>query len=388
MKAFRKQSGDVHEGCESFHSIVGGDRSPLEPSESSLFSPIPTGWFSPSWFVVSTGFHLILLLLLIAVPFWKLRELPQPEPQVVFVNLQSAEPLIEPPEAPPGPEMQAAPASRQPKNAMYWSAAKKPEMVQELVVPENPGKKDLAAPAEIEPPARPTSPSPPVLNIPPEPLKPEPAVITGVFASDSAAAPVNRPVREVQTGAFNSPQGIARAAVNSVVPTPSMGTFDASAGPGNGNEGNRGVQGKVASAGFESGIAGNGDAKSSGNTSSGNGHVKNGAFADLHKPAARVWNADPPPPTPLAMTPVEILFKPKPIYTREARDLKVQGEVLVEVLFKATGEVQVLQLVHGLGHGLDDSALRAAAMIRFKPAQRDGKPVDYHAVVHIIFDLI
>ena len=370
-------------GSNGFHSIVGTDRSHREPSESGLFSPIPTGWFSLPWFVISSGFHLILLFLLIAFPFWELRE--QPLSPVVFVNAQSGEPLIDPLEVPVVPEMVVPPISRQSKDVMVWPPEKKPEMVREPVVPENPGKKDSTARAEIETASTPTPP-PPVPNTFPEPLKP--TVMTDVVAGGSAAAPVDRYAREVQIGAFGSPQGNARLTVNGNDPVLSMGTFDASAGRGNGNEGNRGLQGKVASAGFGNGIAGNGDAGSSGNTSSGKGQVQSGAFADLHKLDAPVRNADPPLPTPSPMTPAEILFKPKPIYTQEARDLKVEGEVLVEVVFRATGEVQVLRLVRGLGHGLDDSALRAVQMIRFKPAQRDGKPVDYRAVVHIIFDLV
>jgi len=43
--------------------------------------------------------------------------------------------------------------------------------------------------------------------------------------------------------------------------------------------------------------------------------------------------------------------------------------------------------VRGLGHGLDESALRAAQQIKFKPAQRDGRPVDSSATVHILFQL-
>jgi TonB family protein len=373
-------------GSHGLHSIVGADRSHREPSESSLFSPIPAGEFSWLSFAVSSGFHLILLLLLIAFPFWELHKDGQPRLPVVFVNPQFAEPLIEPGEVPVSPEIAAPPISRQAKNVMYWSPVEKPEMVREPVVPENPGKKDSTASAEIETASKPPSP-PPVPNTFPEPLKP--AVMTGVFADGAAAAPVDRYAREVQMGAFGSPQGSAPATLNGIGPALSMGTFDASAGPGRGNgyEGNRGLQGKVASAGFGNGIAGNGDPGSSGNTSSGKGQVQNGAFADLHKPDVPVRNADPPLPTPSPMTPAEILFKPKPIYTQEARDLKVEGEVLVEVLFKATGEVQVLQLVRGLGHGLDDSALRAAQMIRFKPAQRDGKPADFRAIVHIIFRL-
>jgi TonB family protein len=53
----------------------------------------------------------------------------------------------------------------------------------------------------------------------------------------------------------------------------------------------------------------------------------------------------------------------------------------------AKGEVRVLNVVRGLGHGLDESALRAVEHIKFKPAQRDGQPADSTATVHIVFQL-
>ena len=88
-----------------------------------------------------------------------------------------------------------------------------------------------------------------------------------------------------------------------------------------------------------------------------------------------------------ALAPVEILFKPRPAYTDEALRLKIEGEVLLEVLFEASGEVQVLHLLRGLGHGLDENANAAARQIRFRPAQGRGGPVDSSAVVHIVFQL-
>jgi TonB family protein len=84
---------------------------------------------------------------------------------------------------------------------------------------------------------------------------------------------------------------------------------------------------------------------------------------------------------------VELLFKPKPQYTTEARQLRVEGEVLVEVVFAASGELRVQKVVRGLGHGLDESALRAARQIRFSPARKNGQPYDSSALVHIVFEL-
>jgi TonB family protein len=85
--------------------------------------------------------------------------------------------------------------------------------------------------------------------------------------------------------------------------------------------------------------------------------------------------------------PVEIVYKPTPEYTDEARSARIEGTVSLELEFTAAGEVRVLRVVRGLGHGLDEAAQRAALRMRFKPAQSDGQPVDSRATVHITFRL-
>jgi TonB family protein len=85
--------------------------------------------------------------------------------------------------------------------------------------------------------------------------------------------------------------------------------------------------------------------------------------------------------------PVEIVFKPTPEYTDEARSARIEGTVSLELEFTATGDIRVLRLMRGLGHGLDEAAERAARRIRFKPAQSDGRAVDSRATVHITFRL-
>ena len=86
-------------------------------------------------------------------------------------------------------------------------------------------------------------------------------------------------------------------------------------------------------------------------------------------------------------TELEILHKPRPVYTEEARRLRIEGEVVLEALFTASGEVRVLRVVRGLGHGLDESATRAASAIRFRPAAQGGRPVDLVATVKIAFEV-
>src|SRR5205085_660778 len=91
---------------------------------------------------------------------------------------------------------------------------------------------------------------------------------------------------------------------------------------------------------------------------------------------------------PRVVTSVEVLFKPIPTYSDEARAKKIQGEVTLEVNFTATGQVKVQRVVRGLGYGLDELAIRAAEQIRFKPAQTaDGRPMDFTANVQIVFRL-
>ena len=92
-------------------------------------------------------------------------------------------------------------------------------------------------------------------------------------------------------------------------------------------------------------------------------------------------------PSASALTPVRILSTPRPAYTDEARDLGLEGEVLLRVQFRASGGLQILEVIQGLGHGLDEAAVDAARQIRFEPAQREGVAVDSSAIVHIVFQL-
>ena len=56
-----------------------------------------------------------------------------------------------------------------------------------------------------------------------------------------------------------------------------------------------------------------------------------------------------------AVESVVILAKPKPVYSAEALKLNLEGEVLLDVIFPASGgEVHVNRVVKGLGHGLDE----------------------------------
>jgi TonB family protein len=159
----------------------------------------------------------------------------------------------------------------------------------------------------------------------------------------------------------------------------------------------------VASAGFGSAIAGpaTGSATGSPKVAMGgfgpatgdDGHGDGGSDPKVSMGGFTTAKAEPPTPksipdpAPVQFQPVEILSKPAPVYTAEARQLKIQGDVGVSVVFQANGTIKVIGVVKSLGHGLDQVAEQAAEQIRFRPAQRDGRPTDFPATVRIQFRL-
>jgi TonB family protein len=191
------------------------------------------------------------------------------------------------------------------------------------------------------------------------------------------------PAEKVQTGGFGDNFGVA-ASNTSARPgnIARVGSFDlpSGAGRGNGTGGEQGKPGVVASAGFGNGIAVGGD----GSGGKGRGAPKAAGFADA---TAAVESPSRPRTIEATTSSVEVLSKPKPEYTEEARKLHVEGEVVLQVVFTASGEVQITHVVQGLGHGLDEAAIRATSKIRFKPAQRDGKAVNTSALLHILFQI-
>ena len=219
-----------------------------------------------------------------------------------------------------------------------------------------------------------------------QPARPRDPVKTGMMSTGSSAVPTlpkSTPVEKVQTGGFGDPNGVAgppnpnrRATINA------FGDPALPPGPGygNGTGGANGQRGVVASTGF-----GNGTAIPPTEPKR-VGTVQSGGFANSND----VVVATPKKKTEdvAAVEPIVIISKPKPVYTQEAIKLALEGEVLLEVVFPASGgEVQVNRVVKGLGHGLDEAATRAAQQIKFKPALSNGHPVDFPAVIHIVFQI-
>ena len=159
----------------------------------------------------------------------------------------------------------------------------------------------------------------------------------------SAPVTIRKPKEDVQTGGFGDPNSIPDNGKTNRNPNmAAVGAYDMPAGPGSGNGtgGAKGAKGVIASTGFGNGVA-------VGTPGSNHGTVQQGLFGDEHAGAAgpRVKQTAAASNT----TPVQILFKPKPVYTDEARAKKIEGDVLLEVVFTTSGEVKVQRVVQGLG---------------------------------------
>ena len=205
------------------------------------------------------------------------------------------------------------------------------------------------------------------------------------FSGSSATPTTNAPARAVQTGGFGDPNGVAGTSNKPGLHAAALGAFDlpAGGGAGNGTGGTRGIRGVVASTGFGDGIAGSGSGDRGGHPARGGG-VSEAGFNSTEQARSTPQRREAPVEQ---ATPVQIVSKPAPIYTEEARRLKIEGEVVLRIVFGGDGSIREVAVVRGLGHGLDEAAIAAAKKIQFQPAHRGSQTVDYTALVHVTFQL-
>jgi TonB family protein len=325
--------------------------------------------------------HAVLILALLSITIPALKE--QPEKR----NVQSAV-LIAPqlPEyrpkiiPPPHTRIQTPPLAA--KTEVPPPKLVRPMKPIEVKPVETPKPQVMAAAPEIKN----LAPAPTVSPVTEPKLAPapRPAVRTGAFqAVDLAKGPTQPKVTKL--GGFGDPNGVPPS--TSSRPSQAMmarlGSFDLPEGGGRSGGGGQSTAGGVRQTSFGNG----GEAAVNSGSAHPAGTVKTGAFGETPinaaqtTPAARKQIAEP------AFTPVEILSKPKPAYSQEARDLKLEGRVSLDVVFLATGSIKIVRVVHGLGHGLDEAAEQAAQRVRFRPATRGGVPVDTNATIYITFEL-
>jgi len=328
---------------------------------------------------ISAGSQIAILIFLLLIP------MIFPEQMKTALNLRPTE-LMQPvtlipvaPEPPPPPKVKAkAPP------------VVKPEVPEPVKL--NPKQPHVFLTAKAEPPKVRTVDAKPVelnptfdqvkVDMPTnQPKRPKEDVKVGNLGSGSAApATVVAPVNKVQTGGFGDPNGLpGKGDPNKATNVNRLGSPALPGGPGygNGTGGDKGIRGTVASTGFGNGTAVPPPSGGKRGTVQTSGFGDQTVATDAPKKKAASGEGTP--------TIVEILEKPRPEYTAEGRKLKIEGDVVLEIVFLANGSIQVNRVVSGLGHGLDEAATRAAQQIKFKPAKRDGQPVDFPARVRIEF---
>jgi len=83
----------------------------------------------------------------------------------------------------------------------------------------------------------------------------------------------------------------------------------------------------------------------------------------------------------------QVISKPEPQYTEEARRSSITGTVILRVVFSRSGEVTNIRALQPLGAGLTDKAIAAARQIRFVPAKKNGQPVSMYMQLEYNFNL-
>jgi TonB family protein len=87
------------------------------------------------------------------------------------------------------------------------------------------------------------------------------------------------------------------------------------------------------------------------------------------------------------ITAPKIISRMGPSYTEEARTAKVSGTVVLFAEISSAGDVGNVVVLHGLGKGLDESAVRTIKQWKFSPALKDGRPVAVMITIEMNFSL-
>jgi TonB family protein len=202
-------------------------------------------------------------------------------------------------------------------------------------------------------------------------VQPKPALAAAMPAQNNLVKASTKPVHLGDTfGVVPNPNSVRPATV-AAIGNPYGGTNGPAIAP----------HGLVRSTGI-------GDGTKFGSGGGGGGTAPGRMVASVGMPGATPASAMPATySSPVQSTSVEVLSKPPVQYTSDARRSRIEGDVVLSVTFLTSGQVVVHGVLHGLGHGLDEEAVREAQQIQFRPATRDGRPVDITTRITITFQL-
>ena len=89
----------------------------------------------------------------------------------------------------------------------------------------------------------------------------------------------------------------------------------------------------------------------------------------------------------MGVTVPQVIFNPEPSFSDEARKAKAQGMVLLLVVVGKDGRTYDIHVGQSLGMGLDEKAIEAVKVWRFRPATLNGQPVATQIAVQVDFHL-
>jgi len=340
------------------------------------FGLLPEPESNPGSFLTSciiNGAILALLIVFGTVAHHELEVRKMESTEIVFPTTPPPEIKVKVPPAPkvpPPPEKQIvkleAPKIKMPKIEPK-PEVKLPVVKEAMVLPNTPAAKPSIVLAP-QPKAALTAAAP---ALTPQ-VKPSTAPVH--FGDLNGVTPNPNASKPATVAAIGNPYGGSQGPA--VAPRGVVGStgFGDSTKPGS----NAGTMGKVASAGIP---GGNGVA-SNGAYGGGTGKVAAAGIPALASPSSSPGQAVAHEDKTTA--PV-LLSGPKPAYTAEATQLRIQGDVVLRVTITTTGGVVVHGVIHGLGHGLDESAMRVAPAYKFQPATKNGQPVEFTTNIIIKF---
>jgi protein TonB len=82
-----------------------------------------------------------------------------------------------------------------------------------------------------------------------------------------------------------------------------------------------------------------------------------------------------------------LLYQVDPEFSEEARRSKTAGNVLVNLWVDEKGNPTHVRAIRGIGMGLDEKAVAAVKLYKFKPAMENGKPVTVEMNVEVTFHI-
>ncbi len=339
----------------------------------SHFGVLDDGQRSKGAAITSVVINVTILLLVIVVGL-VVKTNPQIKKQIDAIYLPPPQP-----QPPPPPPVKRPPP---PKQLPPPPTPPKPTPVPPVPVPEI---KPLPTPPK---PVVPTPAPPKAITPPPAPVK--------IDLGNKAVSIPNKDLNPtaVRMGMETNPLAPTGPAVSNI----NLGNAGAKTNPGNtglgpnatkvvlgsGNPNGKNVNGTgpgaVQITGLRNGTYGSNGPANSGNIANRPVNLGNGS--------SQTTQGQKPVVVSMMATPPKVLYKPVPVYSAEAKAIHLEGNVSMRIRVTSTGAVEVLQVVHSLGHGLDESARQAIQGTRFKPAlDGSGNPVDWEGTVLVNFQL-